>query len=376
MKLKFESNRPQARDIVLVEPDGTVYTSFGKSGYLNAATRTRFASGQAAATGAFSISSGEAPPDGEPVERGTANHGLVFVSEVDGQEKVALIERFATEQDARHALMLVQSALRRYVLSRRYGRVWRVLLRGVGVPFVTLLVTMALVRYLDSHNGSIEALNTLLHTAQANPQAGLLPGIQPPPGSAPAVLPPARADVPALSAQPAPTPAFAPAFASASGSDASSPEASAFAHAPAVTRAMTSIHFGLENQPPGKTLYVYSDPNCPACRRFESHIDDLSKDFSVYVFPVAYQDGSAKVAAQILCAQDRKQKWIDTMTHAKSGDVAAGNDCVQAYSGIKANMESFDALGFTSTPRIVSGTGYVFAPGATANAIRIQTAAQ
>lgn len=372
MKLKFERNRPQQRDIVLVEPDGTVYTSFGKTGYLNAATRTRFASGQGAATGAFSISSGEAPPDGEPVERGTANHGLVFVSEVDGQEKVALIERFATEQDARHALMLVQSALQRHVRGRRYGHGWRVLLRGAGVPFVTLLVTMALVRYLDSHNGSIEALNTLLRTAQANPQAGLLPGIQPPPGTAPAALPPGRADVPPLSAQPAPGPG--PAFASAS--DASLPEASAFAHAPAVTRAMTSIHFGLENQPPGKTLYVYSDPNCPACKRFESHIDDLSKDFSVYVFPVAYQDGSAKVAAQILCAQDRKQKWIDTMTHAKSGDAVAGNDCVQAYSGIKANMESFDALGFTSTPRIVGGTGYVFAPGATANAIRIQTAAQ
>jgi protein-disulfide isomerase len=369
MKLKFERTRREARDLDLVEPDGTVFTSFMKTGYLSAATRTRFASGTAAATGAFSISSGAARPE-ESQAGATANHGLVFISEVDGQEKIALIERFATETDARHGLSLVQLAVQRYVIGQRRRHNWRMLLRYAGAPFLTLIVAMAAVRFLDSHNGSLEMLKSLVSAAQANPAQMAQPSGLP----AAALAEPA----PLAGAAAAPFP-IQPAFA------ATQPEMQAAAPAvgghaadpaPDVARAMTSIHFGLDNQPPKRTLYVYSDPNCPACKQFESHIDDLAKDFSVYVLPVAYQDGSAKVAAQILCATDRKQKWIDTMTHAKPGEPVAGDECARAYSGIKANMQAFDSLGFNSTPRVVSGSGYVFAAGASAGAIRSQAAAQ
>lgn len=368
MKLKFERSRPQERDIVLMEPDGTVFTFFAKTGYLSAATRTRFASGHAAATGAFSISSGQSA-EGTATNHATANHGLVFISEVYGEEKIALIERFATEDDARNALSLVQGAVRRHIVGRRRQHVWRLLLRHVGAPLLMLIVAMAGVRFLDSHNGSLEALNALVRAAQANPgsQAALLPGVPPAGPRVPPPEPSGHANPSSLQTQPAP---------GAAPSDVSASRPLAAPHSPALASAMTSIHFGLENQPPKKTLYVYSDPNCPACKRFESHIDELAKDFSIYVFPVAYQDGSAKVAAQILCAADRKQKWVDTMARTKPGDPMTGSDCAQAYAGIKANMEAFDALGFNSTPRVVGGNGLAFGEGATANAIRIQSAAQ
>jgi protein-disulfide isomerase len=377
MKVKFERTRTQGRDLVLIEPDGTVFTAFMKTGYLSAATRTRFASGHAAATGAFSISSGA----NQQGDGGTANHGLVFISEVDGQEKIALIERFATEADARHGLSLVQAAVRRYVVGQRRKQAWRTILRYAGVPLLTLVVAMSAVRFLDSHNASYEALNALVSAAQANPgaQVGLTSASQAAASADPGVN---LAKMGAIGASPFPlqpvqppaavmqpdAPASAAAVANASAQPASP--------APDVASAMTSIHFGLDNQPPKRTLYVYSDPNCPACKQFESHIDDLAKDFSIYVFPVAYQDGSAKVAAQILCAADRKQKWSDTMTHVKAGEPVTGNECARAYGGIKANMQAFDSLGFNSTPRIVSGTGFVYAAGVNANTIRIQSAAQ
>lgn len=377
MKVKFDRSRTLGRDLVLIEPDGTVFTAFMKTGYLSAATRTRFASGQAAATGAFSISSG-ANQQGEAADGATANHGLVFISEVDGQEKIALIERFATETDARQGLLLVLAAVRRHVVGQRRRHVWRMILRYAGAPLLTLIVAMAAVRFLDSHNASYEALNALVSAAQANPGAQVgLPSALPA-----AVLPDPGANLakagsvgaspfalqPSLSAMPPDAPASAATIAAAA--------AHALSPAPEVASAMTSIHFGLDNQSPKRTLYVYSDPDCPACKQFESHIDDLAKDFSIYVFPVAYQDGSAKVAAQILCAADRKQKWTDTMMHVKAGEPVSGDECARAYGGIKANMQAFDSLGFNSTPRIVSGTGFVFAAGANANAIRIQSAAQ
>lgn len=376
MKVKFERTRSQGRDLVLIEPDGTVFTAFMKTGYLSAATRTRFASGPAAATGAFSISSG-ANQQGEAADGGTANHGLVFISEVDGQEKIALIERFATEADARHGLSLVQAAVQRYVVGQRRKHAWRMILRYAGAPFLTLIVAMAGVRFLDSHNASFEALNALVSAARANPAAQVSL-----PSAVPAVaLPDASANLAkagSVGASPFPLqppsvmqpdePASVAAVATAAGQAASL--------APDVAGAMTSIHFGLDNQSPKRTLYVYSDPNCPACKQFEPHIDELAKDFSIYVFPVAYQDGSAKVAAQILCATDRRQKWTDTMLHVKPGEAVSGDECARAYGGIKANMQAFDSLGFNSTPRVVSGTGFVFAAGANANAIRIQSAAQ
>ena len=141
---------------------------------------------------------------------------------------------------------------------------------------------------------------------------------------------------------------------------------------PALSPEMTTIHFGLENQSAQKTLYVYSDPDCPACRRFEPHLVSLAKDFSIYVLPVAYQSGSDEMARKILCASDKSAKWTEVMDVMSTDEHVTGNVCGQAEIGLRANMQAFDAMGFTQTPRVVSGTGYVFAAGATASDIRAQ----
>lgn len=377
MRLNFERSEARTRDVVLIETDGTVYTSFAKTGYLRAATRTRFARGMAAATGAFSVSRGQAQAMEAGVE-GSANHGLVFISEVDGEEKIALIERFASEADAERALGMIETALRRSAVAQRGLRLWRTLLCWAGAPFLLFIVSMSGVQFLNSHNAALDDLNKLAHLAQQNPSVFGIPAVSLPATAAaaePAIQAAPGGSAPAFSADSS----FAPASMSVSTSAPATADAtssSAVASVQAGTHGMAQIHFGLENQPPKKTLYVYSDPNCPACRRFESHINDLSRDFSIYVIPVAYQHGSATIASQILCAADDKQKWIEAMSRASTTDSVPGEDCERGYAGLKANMAMFNSLGFDSTPRVVGGDGTVFPAGATASAIRVRAAAR
>ncbi|PMS14631.1 hypothetical protein C0Z18_30765 [Trinickia dabaoshanensis] len=375
MRLKFERSENRTRDTVLIEADGTVYTSFAKSGYLRAATRTRFARGTTAATGAFSISRGQTQAL-EAGAQGQANHGLVFISEVDGEEKIALIERFASEADAQRALGTIETALRRAALGQRGLQLWRTLLCWVGAPFLLFLVSMSGVQFLNSHNAALDDLNKLAHLAQQDPSAFGLPAVSLPSvaGAAGTASRPGQSGAaPASAAQTSPALLLGGASAAAAADVPASSVPSAIA---AGTSGMAQIHFGLDRQPGNKTLYVYSDPNCPACRRFEAHINDLSRDFSIYVIPVAYQHGSATIASQVLCAADDKQKWIETMNRASTADPVSGEDCERGYAGLKANMAMFNSLGFDSTPRVVGGDGTVFPAGATASAIRIRAAAR
>ncbi|WP_157643296.1 thioredoxin fold domain-containing protein [Burkholderia ubonensis] len=336
MKLSLERTTPLPKDCVLIEPDGAVFMSFMQTGFIKAISRTKYASGDAAATGAFVVSSAQ-PKEGE---EGDAMHALTFVSEVSGDEKIVILERFHTKDEADAAWSMVHRSLRRYVVNERRKRAWRTFLRYIGVPFIVLAVGMAMVRYLDSHNGSLEALNAIMRAAgtMGGSQAGQSTSQQQ--GAQPAAL-------------------------------ASAPLADA-KHAAAVSTVsqMASIHFGLDNQPPEKTLYVYSDPNCPACKQFEAHIDDLAKDFSVYVLPVAYQgDDHGKAAANALCAKDQQSAWVNAVGGVLSPE---SNDCLAGYTGVKANMQQFERLGFNSTPRVVSGTGFIFPEGAPAKMIRLQ----
>ncbi|NRF83890.1 thioredoxin fold domain-containing protein, partial [Burkholderia gladioli] len=314
MKLSLERSAPVPKDCVLVEPDGTVFMSFMQTGFIKAVSRTRYASGDAAATGAFMVSSAQ-PKDGESSD---AMHALTFVSEVSGHEKIAIVERFQSREDAEAAWSMVNRSLRRYVVNERRKRTWRSFLRYVGAPFIVLAVGMAMVRYLDSHNGSLEALNAIMRAA------GTMGGTQAGQNASQQTI----SQLPAL-AESAPAPAPVADAAQSAGVAAAS--------------LMASIHFGLDNQPAEKTLYVYSDPNCPACKQFESHITDLAKDFSVYVLPVAYQGNDhGKAAADALCAKDKQGAWVSALGGASFPD---GSECLAGYTGVKANMQQFEQLG-------------------------------
>jgi thiol:disulfide interchange protein DsbC len=62
-----------------------------------------------------------------------------------------------------------------------------------------------------------------------------------------------------------------------------------------------------------RKLVVFSDPNCPYCKKFEHDLQSL-KDITVYTFlyPILGNDSSEK-AKQIWCAKDNMKVWRDWM---------------------------------------------------------------
>lgn len=61
------------------------------------------------------------------------------------------------------------------------------------------------------------------------------------------------------------------------------------------------------------TVYIFSDPSCPHCQKFEPELEQLAADHTVEIFPVSVigGEGSAKPIAQMLCApvEQRASMW-------------------------------------------------------------------
>lgn len=100
-----------------------------------------------------------------------------------------------------------------------------------------------------------------------------------------------------------------------------------------------------------RTLAVFSDPNCPYCKRFEK---DLAKvdDLTIYTFlyPILSQDSHDKSRA-VWCSADRSKAWSDLMLN---GAVLTATRC-------DTPIEKTLALGrkyrVTGTPTLVFANG-------------------
>ena len=62
-----------------------------------------------------------------------------------------------------------------------------------------------------------------------------------------------------------------------------------------------------------RKIAVFSDPNCPYCKRFEETLDKLD-DITVHIFlyPVIKQE-SVTLTKSVWCAKDRAKAWNDLM---------------------------------------------------------------
>jgi hypothetical protein len=151
------------------------------------------------------------------------------------------------------------------------------------------------------------------------------------------------------------------------------------AHTVASEVPLPKIHFGPSSVEKGRRLYVYADPNCPACKRFEPHLQDLAKDYSVYVLPVPFKDGSMTLADKILCSADPSTSWRKVMAQPPGeapADVASTPECSAGYGAITMNAGMYKKLDFKVTPIVVDDTGFVFPEGATASVIRAHLASK
>jgi thiol:disulfide interchange protein DsbC len=103
-----------------------------------------------------------------------------------------------------------------------------------------------------------------------------------------------------------------------------------------------------------RKIAVFSDPNCPYCKRFERELSQL-KDTTVYTFlmPILGPD-SVEKSRNIWCANDATLAWHDWMLKGSSAPQAKANCDVGA---LQRNVALGQRLRITGTPGIVFADG-------------------
>jgi thiol:disulfide interchange protein DsbC len=109
-----------------------------------------------------------------------------------------------------------------------------------------------------------------------------------------------------------------------------------------------------------RNLYVFSDPDCPFCKRLETELAKLD-NVTIYTFlyPLEGLHSDAKRKAEtIWCAKDRAKAWDDFMTSGKLPE--DGNKC---DNPVERNIRLGSSQGINGTPTIIFDSGMI-APGA------------
>lgn len=118
-----------------------------------------------------------------------------------------------------------------------------------------------------------------------------------------------------------------------------------------------SIQFGAKDAVPEKTLYVFTDPQCPYCKEFERTLASLGPEWSVRILPVGFKPGSMEMSDAALCAKDPAQAWKYAIQGRTSKELPSSPSCSRSA---KKNTETFAMLGMTSTPSTLRGDGKLF----------------
>jgi thiol:disulfide interchange protein DsbC len=106
-----------------------------------------------------------------------------------------------------------------------------------------------------------------------------------------------------------------------------------------------------------RKLAVFTDPNCPYCKRLEKEMVNLT-NATVYVFVYPILPGSEEKAKAIWCAPDRLKAWED---HMLSGVEPKSEKACDTSALTKISMQA-KKLGINLTPTLVFEDG-VIKPG-------------
>ena len=100
-----------------------------------------------------------------------------------------------------------------------------------------------------------------------------------------------------------------------------------------------------------RVLAVFSDPNCPYCKRFEKDLVKLD-DITIYTFlyPILSQDSHDK-SVSVWCSADRSKVWSDLML---KGTVPSPQRC---DTPIEKNLELGRKYRITGTPTLIFTNG-------------------
>ncbi|MDP2705883.1 MAG: DsbC family protein [Burkholderiales bacterium] len=112
-----------------------------------------------------------------------------------------------------------------------------------------------------------------------------------------------------------------------------------------------------------RTFAIFSDPDCPYCRRLEAEMKSLT-DITIYTFlmPIASLHPEARSKAiGVWCSKDRVAAWHALMWR---DETIPATECPHP---VDRNVALGDRLGISGTPTLVAADGRVL-PGAASNA--------
>ncbi len=126
-----------------------------------------------------------------------------------------------------------------------------------------------------------------------------------------------------------------------------------------------------------RVLAIFSDPDCPYCRRLEADLKDLS-DVTIYTFLmplVSLHPDARNKAVAVWCAKDPQQAWRNLMLKEQTPKAA---DCPHP---VDRNVALGEQLGINGTPTLIAADGRMLQGAATLQQIdawlsRVETAAQ
>ncbi|MEO8991778.1 MAG: DsbC family protein [Nitrosospira sp.] len=104
-----------------------------------------------------------------------------------------------------------------------------------------------------------------------------------------------------------------------------------------------------------RKLVVFSDPNCPYCKRLEKELANVT-DVTIYTLLYPVLNGSVPTATSIWCSTDRLKAWDGFMLK----DIApTGKDCETPIGKL---LQAGQENGISGTPTLIFADGSV-APG-------------
>ncbi|HAH3233738.1 thioredoxin fold domain-containing protein [Escherichia coli] len=115
-----------------------------------------------------------------------------------------------------------------------------------------------------------------------------------------------------------------------------------------------------------RTLYVFSDPLCPYCRKLEPVLDVLAQDYNVEIFPVSVigSTDSQKLLSPLLCqpAAERLAHWkslfaADAGMAPGSKTDAPATECEEGLHALNINNRAFNYYQLPGTPQLLADDG-------------------
>lgn len=121
-----------------------------------------------------------------------------------------------------------------------------------------------------------------------------------------------------------------------------------------VTKLPTENAITREKGKPVNTLYVFTDPRCPFCKKLESELVKLDNvRIHTFLTPLTSLHPDAKeISARILCAKDKAQAFEDFMLRGK--EITEPAKC---QTTLDANERLMSELGIRGTPTIFFENG-------------------